>query len=122
MLDTGLTLGHVFLDTELLNKRPKNLVVGLNVGDLDLGLFGNEIHLSFTFLFLESERDTSDGTDLYSLHEMGGETGNFVSKSLGLNNSDIINDSLVGVEIDGKSKIKVIKRDILLTFRSIFQR
>ena len=122
MLDTGSALGHVFLDTELLNKRPKDLIVSLNVRDLDLGLFGNEIHLSFTFLFLESERDTSDGTDLNSLHEMGGETGNFVSKSLGLDNSDIINNSLVSMEIDGKPEIKVRKRDNLLTFRSIFQR
>ena len=98
-----MTLGHVLLDTEFLDEGPEDLVLGLDVGNLDLGVLGDEVHLSLTLFFLESEGDTSDGTNLYSLHEMGSETGDFVSESLGLDNSDVIDDSLVGVEVTGES-------------------
>ena len=74
-------------------------------------MFGDEVHLSLTLLFLESEGDTSDGTDLNSLHEMRSETGDLVSESLGLDNSDVIDDSLVGVEVTGKSDKYGQKRD-----------
>ena len=105
-----MTLGHELLDTELLDERPKDLVVGLDLVNLNFGLIGDEVHLSLTLFLLESEGDTSDGANLDSLHEMGGETGDFVSESLGLDNSDVIDDSLVGVEVTGKSEFKLETR------------
>ena len=38
---------------------------------------------------------------------MGGETGNLVSESLGLNFSDIINDTFVGAEVVGQSEKRI---------------
>ena len=74
------------------------------------------------YLFLQLERNASDWALLDSLHEMGSETylysraleynmfcylysltSNLVPKSLGLNNSDVINDTLIGVEVDCQS-------------------
>ena len=66
-----------------LDESVENLIAGLDVLDLYLRSLGDEIHLSLTLLFLESEGDTVDGSDLDSLHEMGGETGDLVSESLG---------------------------------------
>ena len=57
---------------------------------------------SDTYLFLESERNASHGFLLDSLHEMGGETGNLVSKSLCLDLSDVVDDSLIYMEVVGQ--------------------
>ena len=46
-------------------------------------------------------------------------TGNLVSESLRLDDRDVIDDTLVGVEIVGKSITGLIKRGKALTFRSI---
>ena len=45
-------------------------------------------------------------------------TSNLVSHSLGLNDSDVIDDSLVGVEVLGKSNGSWSIGSLLLTFRS----
>ena len=94
--------GYQLGNTELFDESVENLIAGLDVLDLDLRSLGDEIHLSLTLLFLESEGDTADGSDLDSLHEMGGETSDLVSESLGLDDSAVINDSFVGVEIVGE--------------------
>ena len=75
---------------------------------LDLRLLGDEIHLALTLLFLESERDASDGANLDSLHQVGGETSNLVSESLGLNLSDVIDDTFVGVEVVGQFSVVLL--------------
>ena len=79
------------LDVELSDELLDNWVLEVDVGDLDLGLFWDEIHLSLsflgaykrekrelknkiTYLFLELERDTSDWSLLNSLHKMCGVT------------------------------------------------
>ena len=72
---------------------------------LDLRLLGDEIHLALTLLFLESEGDASDGSNLDSLHQVGGESGDLVSESLRLDNSDVIDDTFVGVEVVGKLSV-----------------
>ena len=41
-----------------------------------------------------------------ALHQMGGEAGNLVSKSLGLDHCNMVDDSLVDVEVLGQSEIK----------------
>ena len=55
-----------------------------------------------TYLFLESERNASDGLLLNPLHQMGGEAGNLVSKSLCLDLADVIDDSLIYMEVVGQ--------------------
>merc|ERR1719498_1856654 len=64
--------------------------------------------ISFSFLLLKSERDSSNWALLNSLHKMCGETSNLVSHSLGLNDSDVINDSLVEVEILGQFSVVLL--------------
>jgi hypothetical protein len=102
------SLGYEFGNTELLDEGVEDLIAGLDVLDLDLRSLGDEIHLSLTLLFLESEGDTSDGTGLDSLHEMGGETGDLVSESLGLNDGAVIDDSFVGVEVVGELTVVLL--------------
>ena len=95
-------------DTELFDESVEDLIAGLDVLDLDLRSLGDEIHLSLTLLFLESEGDTTDGSGLDSLHEMGGETGDLVSESLGLNDGAVIDDSFVGVEVVGELTVVLL--------------
>ena len=55
-----------------------------------------------TYLFLESEGNASDRSLLDSVHEVGGVSGDFVSKSLRLDDTHIIDDSLVDMEVIGQ--------------------
>ena len=55
-----------------------------------------------TYLFLKSEGNSSDGSLLDSLHEMSREAGDLVSESLCLDDTDIINDSLIYMEVVGQ--------------------
>ena len=97
------SLGYKLGDSELLDESVENLIAGSDVLNLNLRSLGDEIHLSLALLFLESEGDTSDGSGLDSLRERGGETGDLVSESLGLNDGAVIDDSFVGVEVVGQS-------------------
>jgi len=98
-------LGDEALDTEVLDEGLEyGVLVDFDVVDLDLGSLGDEIHLSLALLFLESEGDASDGALGDSLHQVGGVTSNLVSESLGLDDGDIVDDSLVDVEVVGQPK------------------
>ena len=102
------SLGYKLGDSELLDESVEDLIAGSDVLNLNLRSLGDEIHLSLALLFLESERDTSDGSGLDSLHEMGGETGDLVSESLGLNDGAVIDDSFVGVEVVGEFTVVLL--------------
>ena len=92
-------------NTEVLDHVLEDSVVAdFDLLDLDLGLLGDEVHLSLALLFLKLEGDTSDGSLLDSLHQVGGETGDLVSESLGLDLRDVIDDSLVHMEVVGQPK------------------
>ena len=60
------------------------------------------INQNCTYLFLESKRNASNWTLLNALHQVGGETGNLVSKSLGLDDCNVVDDSLIYMEVAGK--------------------
>ena len=62
-----------------------------------------------TYLLLESEGDTSDGSLGDSLHQVSGVTSNLVSESLGLDLSDIVDDSLVNMEVVGQPEARANK-------------
>jgi hypothetical protein len=66
-----------------------------------------------SYLLLNLEGNTSDGTILDSLHKVGGETSNLVSDSLGWHNTDLAQDLLVDVEI--VSELEVVLLNELLS-------
>ena len=95
-------------ETKVLDHLLENGVSDLDVLNLDLGSIRDEIHLALTLLFLKTERDTTDGTLLDSLHQVSGKTSNLVSESLGLNDSNVINDTLVGMEVNGELTVVLL--------------
>ena len=100
-----LHAGDEMSDAEVLDHLLQDSVVAsIDAVHLDLGAFGDEIHLSLALFLLETKRDTSDGPLLNSLHQVSGETGNLVAKSLCLDLADVIDDSLVDMEVVGQPK------------------
>ena len=79
---------------------------------IDEGNFWNVVHSSFSFFFLQLQRNTSDGTLLDSGHQVGGETGNLVSHSLGWNDSDFLADLLVGGEVGSEGVVVLLNDDL----------
>ena len=77
--------------------------------------FWDVLVLSFSFFFLQFERDTSNWTLLDSLHQMGGVTSNLVSQSLGLDSGDFITKSLVGLEIQSQLWIVTFNQSLRST-------
>ena len=73
--------------------------------------FGNVVVTTFTFFFLQLEGDTTDGTTRDTLHQVGGETSNLVTKTLGLNNGDFIEDSLVDLEVESETRVVLFNDD-----------
>eukprot|EP00351_Strombidinopsis_sp_SopsisLIS2011_P005191 CAMPEP_0116871824 /NCGR_PEP_ID=MMETSP0463-20121206/2327_1 /TAXON_ID=181622 /ORGANISM="Strombidinopsis sp, Strain SopsisLIS2011" /LENGTH=171 /DNA_ID=CAMNT_0004510937 /DNA_START=43 /DNA_END=559 /DNA_ORIENTATION=- len=103
-----LHTGDELAETKVLDHLLENWVSDLDVLNLDLGSIRDEVHLALTLLLLKTERDTTDGTLLDSLHQVSGETSNLVSESLGLNDSNVINDTLVGVEVNGELTVVLL--------------
>ena len=98
-----LHAGNSLAESEVLDHVAQHLVaVELDVLDLDLRPLGDEVHLAFALFFLEAEGDAADGALLDALHEVGGETSDLVSEALGLDNSDVVDNALVDVEVGGK--------------------
>ena len=56
-----------------------------------------------TYLFLKSEGDATNWALLNALHKVTGETSNLVSKFLSLDDCNVVDDSLVYMEISGES-------------------
>ena len=77
------------------------LLVDSGILSLEFGFLGDELHLSLSLLFLELERDTSDGAGLNSSHESGGVPGDLVSDSLGGDHGNVVQNSLVVMEVNG---------------------
>ena len=55
-----------------------------------------------SYLFLKTEGDSTNWSLCDSLHEMGGETSNLVAESLGLDNCNVVDDSLIYMEVGGQ--------------------
>jgi hypothetical protein len=67
--------------------------------------FRNVIITTFTFFFLQLEGNTTDRTARDTLHQVGGETSNLVTETLGLNDGDLVKDLLVDLEVESKTRI-----------------
>ncbi len=129
---------HQLSDTELINHLADVCVVNVNVVQLDLWFLRDKVHASFSFLV--NYLGDANLTSSWSLSEMPLTgpfwilcirwevypesvakallTSNFVPKFLGLDDGDVVDDSLVGVEICGKSSVRWLGK---LTFRSTSQ-
>ena len=66
---------------------------------------GDEVHSALALLLLELEGDTADGALVNALHEVGGETGDLVAHALGWKDGNLIDNTLVGVEIQSESSV-----------------
>ncbi len=81
---------------------------------------GNVLVLALTLLLLKLERDTANGTALDTLHKVGGETGNLVTKTLGGDDGDLIDDTLVLVEVDvGETRVVLLDENARSTLGSL---
>lgn len=80
--------------------------VNLNaVARVKRGNLGHVVILALTLLLLELEGDTTYGAALNTLHQMGGEARNLVAQAFGRDDSHLINNTLVGVEIKGEARV-----------------
>ncbi len=75
------------------------LFVDSDVISSEFGLLGDVLHLSLSFFFLQLEGNTSDGAELDSSHKSGGVPGDLVADSLSRNDGDVVQHSLVVVEV-----------------------
>jgi len=106
-----LHAGDEVLKVEVLDHLLEHWVLSnLDILDLNLGAVGDEVHLALSFLLLKSERDTSHGSLLNALHQMGGKAGNLVSKSLGLDDCNVVDDSLVHMEVLGQLAVVLFNK------------
>lgn len=69
------------------------------------GYLRNKVQASFSLLFLQLQRNSTNRSTLNSLHQMGNKTSNFISHSLWWDDSDFTNKSLVNMEIKSQTRI-----------------
>ena len=65
----------------------------------------NEVQATLTLLLLKLQGDVTDGSLGNALHKVGGETSNLVTHTLGGGDGDLIDDTLVGVEVLCKTSV-----------------
>jgi len=65
----------------------------------------NVVVLSLSLLLLELEGDATNRALLDTLHQVRGEAGDFVAQALGRDFSNLIDDALVGVEVEGEAGV-----------------
>jgi hypothetical protein len=87
-------------------------LAGLGLGDVESGDLGNVLILALTLLLLELEGDTADRATLDTLHEVSGVTSDLVAKTLGGDDSDLIADTLVGLEVEGELGVVTLNDDL----------
>ena len=81
------------------------LFVDSDVISSELRLLGDVLHLSLSFLFLQLEGNASDGAELDSSHKSGGVPGDLVADSFGRDHGNVVENSLVVMEVGRHSKL-----------------
>jgi len=89
-------------------KHGASLRVDLNSLDGNLRHLGNVVITTLTLLLLKLEGNATDRALLDTLHEMGNETSDLVAHGLGRNECNLSADTLVGVEIESKTRIVLL--------------
>jgi len=95
----GVDEGFLVLDFESLDHSAGGWVDIQKVGVGEGRDLWDVVVSSLSFLLLELDGDASNGTGTDSLHQMSDESGDLVSESLGGDDGDLLDDSLVGVEV-----------------------
>jgi hypothetical protein len=127
-VSSSTTLGELLLgngddvDGDRLEAKVLEEVLGLAIdvelaalgvlGEVQSGDLRNVLILTLTLLLLKLEGDTTDGSTLNSLHQVGGVAGNLVAQALGGDNSDLITDTLVGLEVQGELGVVSLNDDL----------
>lgn len=89
-----------------------NLQLAVGVGQVQSGDLWDVLVLSLTLLLLQLERDSSNGTLLNSLHQVGGVTSDLVSESLGRDLGDLRGQSLVGLEVQSQLRVESLDQHL----------
>ncbi|GMT00139.1 hypothetical protein PENTCL1PPCAC_22313, partial [Pristionchus entomophagus] len=121
---TNLTAGNSGLgvvDDEAGDVELHAIDHSLGVGiDLDLGKdarihngdLGHVVVSPLALLLLKLDRDSADGSLLDTLHHVGDESAILVAESLGGDESDLVADTLVGVEVVGHLSVVLLDDDL----------
>ena len=92
--------------------------------DLDGFLFKsrdlrNKVQTSFTLFFLKLQRYSSDWSLGNTLHQVGGETSNLVTHTLGWKDGNFIDNTLVGVEVQRQASVVLLDNCTSTSFNSL---
>jgi len=82
--------------------------VDLDGRDVDGRGLGDVVVAALALLLLELERDATDGATLDAAHQVGGVTGNLVAEALGGDDSDLIENTLVGLEVKTQAGVVLL--------------
>ena len=84
--------------------------LGINVNSILIQgtNLGNKVQASLSLLFLQLEGNSANGSLGDTLHEMGGETCNFVAHALGGGDGYLIDYTLVGVEVECETSVVLL--------------
>lgn len=85
--------------------------VNLNGASVQSREFGNVVVTTLTLFFLQLEGDTTNRTARDTLHQVGRETGDLVAKTLGGDDSNLVADTLVGLEVQRKTGVVLFNKD-----------
>ena len=98
-----IDLQIINLQTHLLNHLLSNRI---NIAStLQSRSLRNVVISSFSFFFLQFDRNTSNGSLLDSFHGVGDETSDLVLQPFGGDGGDVSDDSSVGVVVQGQSSV-----------------
>ena len=84
----------------------------VGVGVVESRDLGDVLVLALALLLLKLEGNTTDGSTLDALHQVGGVSGNLVAETLGGNDGDLIADALVGLEVQGELGVVTLNDDL----------
>lgn len=105
-LSLSATPGRAALGERKLPEEGVGLGVDLGLFlDVDGGALGDEVESSFSFLLLDLQRDSLDGTSLDALHQVSRITGDLVPQSLCGHFGVVGQDLLVNVEVEGQLQV-----------------
>ena len=82
------------------------------LGEVQSRDLGDVLILALTLLLLKLEGDTTDGTTLDTLHQVGGVTSNLFAKTLGGDVSILTGKTLVGLEVQGELGVVPLNDDL----------
>lgn len=80
---------------------------------------GNIVVATFALLLLQTEGDATDGSLLDAAHQAGRVAGNLVAQTLGGHLGKVIQDTLVGLEVQGELRVMLFDEDARSTLDSL---